>query len=436
MSGLSGLSGIRRPPVRALTFGVAARHPLAEEDVRAAAGLVQRAAESFAGEGYEVQTVRLSTRPVLSDLAGWDRKALVQYACSLQEALDGAGIEFCSLGPAFPSDRPGGLDGLGGPAPQDGPAALADMLAGDVAGGDPPGTVAGTGAPGKGNTSLSASVMVTTREHGVDVAIARAAARAILSLAGRTAQGLGNFNFAALGCVAPGTPFFPAAYHDGPASLAVALQGAGVVREALAGGAELGGVEARTREKLTAAAHPVAALAKRVAAKLGATFAGIDLSPAPDVDDSIVGALEGAGHGTFGGPGTLALAAAVTSGVRSTGLPMCGYSGLMLPVMEDPVLASRWDAGLVGIDQLLAWSSVCGTGIDTVPVPGDAEPDLLAGIICDMASLAARLRKPLSARLLPAPGKVAGERTQFASPYLVNVLIKPLTPQAAISSPL
>lgn len=423
-----------RPPVRALTLGVAATHPLAEEEVRRAASLLERAAAAFAAEGHEVQTLRLSTRPVLFDLRGWDRKALVQYACSLQGALDRAGIGFCSLGPAFPSDRPsGGPDGLDGPNEDrlDGPATLADMLVGGLGAGE-----AGPGAPGPGNASLSASVMVTTREHTVDVALARAAAGAMLSLAGRTAQGLGNFNFAALGCVAPGTPFFPAAYHAGPASLAVALQGAGTVREALAGGAELGEVEARAREGLTAAARPVAALAERVAGELGATFAGIDLSPAPDVDDSIVGALEAAGHGTFGGPGTLALAAAVTGGVRSTGLPMCGYSGLMLPVMEDPVLASRWDAGLVGIDQLLAWSAVCGTGIDTVPVPGAVDADLLAGVICDMASLAARLRKPLSARLLPAPGKVAGERTQFASPYLVNALIKPLSPEAPIASPL
>ena len=386
---------------------MAARHPLGELEVRRAAESLERAGATFAAEGYEVQTLRLSTRPVLGDLAGWGRAALVQYACDLQSALDRAGVGFCSLGPAPVGAGP------------EAAAALVDMLA------------AGTAPHSRpGNPALCASVMVSTPAHGVDAGAARAAADAMLSLAERTDQGLGNFNFAALGCVPPGTPFFPAAYHDGPTSLTVALQGASVVAQALEGGADLGEVEARVRAKLAEAAGPVVSLARRAAGELGACFGGADLSPAPDGDDSIAGAIELAGHGPFGAPGTLALAAAVTAGVRSTGLPGCGYCGLMLPVMEDSVLARRWEEGLVGMDQLLAWSAVCGTGLDTVPVPGDSPPEVLAEVVCDMASLAARLQKPLSARLLPVPGKGAGEHSAFSSPYLVNTLIKPLSPPA------
>jgi uncharacterized protein (UPF0210 family) len=431
--------------VRALTLGLAARHPLGEEELRRAASHLEGAAAALATKGYEVQTLRVSTRPVLSDLAGWGRKELVEYACSLQGALDRAGLAFCSLGPALPGDGP------------EGPAALADMLVGEVAarggagagegeagegeagegeageGGAGEGG-AGEGGRRKGNPALSASVMVSTPERGVDAGAARAAAGAMVSLAARTAQGLGNFNFAALGCVAPGTPFFPAAYHAGASSLSVALQGAGIVFDALAGGAGLSEVTGRVSAKLAEVARPVVDLARRAASELGLCFGGIDLSPAPDLDDSIVAALEAAGHGPFGGPGTLALAAAVTTGLRSTGLPTCGYTGLMLPLMEDALLAQRWDDGLVGIDQLLAWSAVCGTGLDTVPVPGGSEVRELAAAICDMASLAARLGKPLSARLLPAPGKAAGERTRFSSPYLVNALIKPLSPIRPIAS--
>ena len=426
--------------MRALTLGLAARHPLGEEELRRAASHLEGAAAALATKGYEVQTLRVSTRPVLSDLAGWGRKELVEYACSLQGALDRAGLAFCSLGPALPGDGP------------EGPAALADMLVGEVAarggagagegeageGGAGEGGAgeggAGEGGRRKGNPALSASVMVSTPERGVDAGAARAAAGAMVSLAARTAQGLGNFNFAALGCVAPGTPFFPAAYHAGASSLSVALQGAGIVFDALAGGAGLSEVTGRVSAKLAEVARPVVDLARRAASELGLCFGGIDLSPAPDLDDSIVAALEAAGHGPFGGPGTLALAAAVTTGLRSTGLPTCGYTGLMLPLMEDALLAQRWDDGLVGIDQLLAWSAVCGTGLDTVPVPGGSEVRELAAAICDMASLAARLGKPLSARLLPAPGKAAGERTRFSSPYLVNALIKPLSPIRPIAS--
>jgi uncharacterized protein (UPF0210 family) len=175
-------------------------------------------------------------------------------------------------------------------------------------------------------------------------------------------------------------------------------------------------------------ARPVVELAKRQAAEIGVVFAGIDLSPAPNGPDSIVAALEQAGHGPVGSPGTLSLTAAVTEGLKSTGLPTCGYCGLMLPVMEDTVLARRWEEGWLGLDQLLAYSAVCGTGLDTVPLPGDSSTDELTKLICDVATLAVRLRKPLSARLLPVPGKSAGQRTQFSSPYIVNTLIKSLAP--------
>ncbi|MGH9555665.1 MAG: DUF711 family protein [Terriglobales bacterium] len=47
-------------------------------------------------------------------------------------------------------------------------------------------------------------------------------------------------------------------------------------------------------------------------------------------------------------------------------------------------------------------------------------------MIGDMATLAARLRKPLSARLMPVAGKKAGDRTDFDDPFLVNAVIQPL----------
>ncbi len=185
-------------------------------------------------------------------------------------------------------------------------------------------------------------------------------------------------------------------------------------------------VTRRARDCLIKYATPVVEMAQVVAPELGVEFGGIDLSPAPDGDDSIAAAMELAGIGQFGAPGTLALAAALTPAIQGTGLPTCGYCGLMLPVMEDVVLAQRWADGGLGLEQLLAYSAVCGTGLDTVPVPGDCSADDLTNVICDMASLAVRLRKPLSARLLPVPGKKAGETTDFSSPYLVNTLIKPL----------
>jgi uncharacterized protein (UPF0210 family) len=385
---------VPKTPIRALTIGVAEPHPLAVRVVEDMAEKLRRTSDSFVQAGYEVQTVRLSTRPVLVDLAGWAPKDIANYGGELQGALEGAEVPFCSLGPAPRDASPEQMN------------ALTDLIA--------------------DHDGLNGSMMVATADEGLDVGAARAAAEVMRRLAAESKEGFGNFGFAALACVEPGTPFFPAAYHAGPANIGVALQGAGVVAEALEGGAELVEVTGRTREALLRHAAPVVEIAERQAAALGLRFAGIDLSPAPGVNDSVVAAMELAGHGLIGDPGTLALVAALTAALKSTGLPTCGFCGLMLPVMEDAVLARRWAEGRLGVDQLLAYSAICGTGLDTVPLPGDCSVDDLTKVICDMASLAVRLRKPLSARLMPVPGKLAGERTSFSSPYFTDTLIKPL----------
>jgi hypothetical protein len=92
----------------------------------------------------------------------------------------------------------------------------------------------------------------------------------------------------------------------------------------------------------------------------------------------------------------------------------------MLPVLEDAVLAGRSKEGLLTVNDLLLWSAVCGTGLDTVPLPGDVTEDELAGILLDMAALAVRLDKPLTARLMPVPGLKAGDVTAFDFGYFAN----------------
>jgi uncharacterized protein len=99
---------------------------------------------------------------------------------------------------------------------------------------------------------------------------------------------------------------------------------------------------------------------------------------------------------------------------------------LMLPVLEDARIAQRWSQGYVDMDALLAYSSVCATGLDTVPLPGDISDQHLARILGDVAALAVKWNKPLTARLQPIPGKKAGDLTDFDNPFLVNAKLQPL----------
>src|SRR6202049_661176 len=145
---------------------------------------------------------------------------------------------------------------------------------------------------------------------------------------------------------------------------------------------------------------------------------GLDATPAPSLDSSIGAAFENLTAGKFGSSGTLPAARIITEAVRSIPVKRVGYSGLMLPPLEDPVLAQRWSEGTYNLDSLLAYSAVCGTGLDAIPLPGDTSQEQLERIIGDVASLALKWNKPLTARMILAPGKKPGDRTEFTSPHL------------------
>lgn len=391
--------------IRTITLGLGEPHPLSEAAIQRAAALLGAAQRQAEAAGYTVQTTRIATRPLIEDLAAADDAAIEAYAQALQGYCDAHGIAYCSLGPA-PADDPG--------FPLERIALLPRLLAPHAA--------------------LNATVQLASAAHGVRYEAALPAARAMRDLAER-GGGKANFRFAALALCDPGGPFFPQAYQRGDSwSLAVGLQSAGIVRQAIAnlaarvggGLAALAGLDAAVGAALAEVARPVVALVGDLARAANLDFGGIDLSPAPMGEESIADAFEAVGLGPFGGAGTLAVAAALTAGIRGTDLPTCGYCGLMLPVLEDRTIGVRCAEGRVSIQSLLAYSAVCGTGLDTVPIPGESPPERVAAVLADVAALAYRLRKPLSARLFLVPGGRAGDMTAFTSPYLTNTRMLPL----------
>jgi uncharacterized protein (UPF0210 family) len=238
----------------------------------------------------------------------------------------------------------------------------------------------------------------------------------------------GTFQFAATAMLKPYSPFFPGSYHTGTGQqFAIGLESANLVRDVLA--KDRGDVDRATSD-LTAAlakhAAVVAAIGAKVAAETGWTYLGIDPTPAPLGDASIGAAIEAFTGAKFGSSGTLTAARIITAAVKAVPEKQVGYSGLMVPVMEDKLLAQRWAESTYSIDSLLAYSSVCGTGLDTVPLPGDISTEQIARILGDVASLAVKWSKPLSARLQPIPNKRAGDRTDFQSPYLFNTTVHAL----------
>jgi uncharacterized protein (UPF0210 family) len=171
---------------------------------------------------------------------------------------------------------------------------------------------------------------------------------------------------------------------------------------------------------------PIERTALEVARSERREYLGIDVSPAPSKDASIGLAIETLTRVPFGSASTLAACAAITEVLHSLSVKRCGYSGLMLPVLEDTVLAQRASEGRYGVRELLLYSSVCGTGLDVVPLPGDTPVEVLAALIADVAALSIKLHKPLSARLFPVPGKKAGELARFNNPFLTDSAVMKL----------
>jgi len=128
----------------------------------------------------------------------------------------------------------------------------------------------------------------------------------------------------------------------------------------------------------------------------------------------------------FGSSGSLTAVGIITRALLATPIKRAGTSGPMLPVLEDATLSNRWGEGTYTITSLLAYSAVGANGLETVPLPGDVTEEQIAGILGDVATVALKDKTPLSARLLPSPGRHAGDKSDYTVSYMINTTLQPL----------
>jgi uncharacterized protein (UPF0210 family) len=356
-------------------------------DILARAGRAAASIKSaLVAEGNEVQTVRFALPPFAS-VVGSDATKVPQLARQLEAGCAEHRIDYATIGPALPDDQ------------ADLFRAIPDAL---------------------GSTDrVFASALVADGRSGVRLDAIRLAGGIIHRAATLMPDGFGNLRFAAIANVPPGVPFFPAAYHGhGSPGIAVGLEAADLAVQAFSEDSALADARRRLIELIENGTRRVFSTVSRSCAKeyhLG----GIDcsLAPFPEVARSIGTAFETLTGRPTGERGTLAAVAFVADALDRARFPRTGYSGIFLPVLEDAVLAARAAEGSLTVSDLLLWSAVCGTGLDTVPLPGDISADAISAILLDVAALALRLDKPLSARLMPIPAKCAGDAVTFDFPY-------------------
>ena len=383
------------PKIRAITAFINLDWRDYQRQIADALNMLHRAQVTFESRGYQVQTIRIATQPFPEYIQGMNTQQAVAFF-KLLDALSEQQKFAMSIGPAMLNAND--------------PPSQADMLGEILA-----------------STKNLNGTVVVGGEDGVRWGAIAAAARVMKRLENSTEHSQGNFRFAAIANVPPVTPFFPAAYHNGFGhQFAIALESAPVVAAAFKDAPDLPSARQRLTDALANVAFDVEHHAGRVDSESGWTYLGLDLSPAPSPakDASIGAAIENLTRQPFGMSGTMTAAATITAAIKDVKVKQTGYSGLMLPILEDARLAQRWSEGRISVDALLAYSAVCGTGLDTIPLPGDTTPEQLSLIIADMASLSVKWHKPLSARLLPVVGKGWGETTEFDNPFLVNVTIQ------------
>ncbi|HEY4693153.1 MAG TPA: DUF711 family protein [Bellilinea sp.] len=342
-------------------------------------------------KGYPVQSLRLATSP----FPGWAKSLvsddLAALGLKFQDHACQHGFNYLSLGPTDPT-HPDGYIAI--------PAILAAA------------------------DSVFATGLMTLPGGRVSLPAVRACAQVIAQAAQISPDGFTNLRFAALGNVPPGSPFLPSAYHTAgdPPAVALAVESADL---ALAVFSQANSLESARRELLLQLEEHAILLQSALGEpceRFGVQFLGLDYSLAPYPSDtcSSGAALETLGLTRLGLSGTLAAAAFLADTLDRGNWPRSGFNGLMLPVLEDSTLAARAAEGSLTVRDLMMVSAVCGTGLDTIPLPGDATADQLAAILLDVAVLSQRLDKPLTARLMPIPGKNAGDETNFEFEFFAN----------------
>ena len=366
------------------------------------AKLAEEGQTLFNNSGIDVQTTRLSSVPFPLLYPTEEVSSAVRLAQTLESDAKQRGFAYLSLGPALPAHL-----------------SSFDLIVPIL----------------EATQSVFLSGMIATPREGLSLPAARKCAQIIEAAARIRPDGFTNLNFGAGANVGPHGPFFPMSYHAGERpAFALAVECADLAVEAFRKATSL----AEGRHKLVAALEDAATVISSHGAylsqKYGVDYKGIDFSLAPFPQDwcSLGGALEALGLPALGMLGSAAAAAYLADTLDRGRWLRTGFNGLMLPVLEDSILPRRAAEGSLTVKDLLLFATMCGAGVDPTPLPGDATAEQIYPLLLDVAAIALRLNKPLIARLMPVPGKQAGDPVEYDFEYFAKSRVLGL-PAAGLS---
>lgn len=393
---------------------------------RHAARLVPVCEEVADRYGIPVVNKRISVSPAAIVGGPFNASGMVRICRALDEAAKEAGVDFL-----------GGFSALVEKGFSRGDRALIESL---------PDALAET-------ERVCSSINVATSRAGINMDAVALMGGQILNVAKKTADkdGIGCAKLVVFANIPQDVPFMAGAYlgvGEPDVVINVGVSGPGVVRKAIDRVVEKNRNERGERLTLLDIAEVIKTTAYRVtrigeliggevAAKMGLPFGVADLSlaPTPAVGDSVGEIFQSLGLSSIGAPGSTAILAMLNDAVKKGGAfassSVGGLSGAFIPVSEDSSIEAAAASGALTIEKLEAMTSVCSVGLDMVAIPGETSPDTIAAIIADEMAIGVINHKTTAARLIPVPGKKAGERVSFGGLLGESVIMAPPVGDAA-----
>jgi len=278
---------------------------------------------------------------------------------------------------------------------------------------------------------VCASVNVGTTAAGINMDAILALGRILKETAERTRShdGFGCAKLVIFANAPNDNPFMAGAFHgtgEPDCVINIGVSGPGVVKAAIedlvghsAANPTLGEIAEEIKSTAFRVTRVGELIGREVAARLGASFGIVDLSlaPTPQVGDSVGEILQAMGVLRIGAPGSTAALALLNDAVKKGGSfassSVGGLSGAFVAVSEDSALADAVERGDLTLAKLEAMTAVCSVGLDMIAVPGDTDAETLAALIADEVAIGVINHKTTAVRVIPVPGKAAGERAVF-----------------------
>ena len=412
--------------VRAVTMGISLLDCRSNTAVSTAQNIedkIRRYAATFVetcdriGLKYGVPVVnkRISVTPVAHIGAGFSAIEFVLLAQALDRAAAEVGIDIIG---GFSANVEKGIS--------QGDSALIDAV---------PEALATTG-------KVCSSINAASTRHGMNMDAVARLGQTICDLAAASVEsnGFGAAKFVVFSNQPGDNPFMAGAIHglgEAEAVINVGVSGPGVIARALERkirecGSDVPGLDDLAEEIKQATFRVTRCgelVGRQVAKELNLPFGVVDLSlaPTPSVGDSVGEILKIMGVDEIGAPGSTAIVAMLNDAVKKGGSfasqSVGGLSGAFIPVMEDAELAAAVESGALVLEKLEAMTCVCSVGLDMVPVPGDTDAETLAAIMADELMIGVINSKTTAARLIPVPGKKAGEFVSFGGLFGESVVL-------------